>query len=119
MAGMATRQAEVGYFVMHISGLGQGVRQAMVEADAGILVHLADAMLQEVTVERRLFFIHQVIGRHMLRTEADSLLQIRLPTCIRLAGQAVDKVDAQVVKPRLPAPQESVHGLPGSVPPAQ
>ena len=83
---------------MLVSRSSKSVHECREEAHAALFVHFADAVALQHFVDAGAFFVSQMIGGDMLYIKADGLLQVAFPPLVRLTRQAVDEVDAYVLK---------------------
>ena len=110
VAGVVAGEGKVGYLVMLIAGSEELLSQELKRAYALLLIDGGYEPLLLHTPQAGTLFVGEVVGRDVLHTECDGLVEAVCPVVKCLSRQSVDEVDADVGDPRL---LQAVYGVDG------
>ena len=105
MAGTEVWACEIGDLVVLVVSSRQTVDERVVHRAFGLFVNTLGTVpfvLSQHPIEWGAFLDHQAVGRQVLYVKGEGSLDVCLPVCQSLPGEAVHKVDADVLEPRSP-----------------
>lgn len=110
VAGVVAGEGKVGNLVVLVTGSKELLSQEFEGAYTLLLVDGGYEALLLHTPQAGALLISEVVGRDVLHTERDGLVETIGPVVECLAGEAIDEVDADVGEPSL---LQAVHGIDG------